>query len=103
MNLIKSLDICRVSSRKGLKGSTLSIGDIVQVIGTRVLPEKRSDPYLQRIYVLVIKFSEDKFLVPNDNNEHKAVLVDPRKLEKVDGETQEYYEEVIKKQYDTSN
>ena len=67
--LVQTMDVCEVSSNKGLKGSGLSAGDIVMVIGTRVLPEKRSDPYLQRTYVIVCKFEGKELLLPSDKNE----------------------------------
>ena len=94
------MDFCVASSRKGLRESGINLGDVVLVTGTKIAPEKRSDPYLQRVYVLVMKMVDNVLQVPKDDNDYKVVLVDPRHLTKLNDEKQEAYREMIKEQYD---
>lgn len=91
------MDFCVTSSRKGLRGSGLKLGQTVLVIGTKPLPEKKNDPYLQRIYSLVLLVDEnDNVLMPNNDtgegdNGNRTYLIDPRCLTKVDEAYQAYY------------
>lgn len=93
MDVIQNMDFCVATSRKGLRGSGLEVGDKVLVVGTRPLPEKRNDPYLQRIYLLTMKLGEDnKVQVPNssgEDNGHRVYLVDPRCLTRLGDKEQE--------------
>lgn len=90
---IKTMDFCVTSSRKGLRGSGLNLNQTVLVVGTKPLPEKRSDPYLQRIYMLVVLVSDGKVCIPNsdvgeNDNGYRTYLVDPRCLTKLGEEDQ---------------
>lgn len=85
---IKSMDFCVTSSRKGLRGSGLELGQKVLVVGVKPLPEKRNDPYLQRIYSLVVLVEDDKICLPNadegvGDNGYRTYLIDPRCLTKL--------------------
>ena len=92
------MDICRIVSRKGTKASGLKVGETVLVSSTKPMPAKRSDPYLQRIYVVVLLMEKGgKVLIPKDDNEHKAYLMDPRNLEKVSEEDSKKLYELIGK------
>lgn len=96
MKPIQPMDVCTIVSAKKLKGSGLEVGDSVLVTGTKVLPETRSDPYLQRVYVVVMAFDRDGHLqVPREDNDFKAVLVDPRNLEIQDDDSTEFYRAMI--------
>lgn len=88
------MDICTVTTNK-IKESGLVAGDVVMVAGTKVLPEKRNDPYLQRIYTIVFKFEEGSLPLPKDDNDVMSYLVDPRNLEKVNEEDYKKYSAFI--------
>lgn len=92
-------DFCVVSTRKKISGSTLSVGDIVMVISMQMAQEKASDPYLRRIYALVVKVEDGKVLVPKDENEYKAILMNPKNLTRLSDEDQEKYNTLLRKQY----
>lgn len=99
---IKPMDFCDVTSRRGTKGSGLEVGETVLVASTRPLPEKRSDPYLQRIYAVVIRVTKDgDVLIPKEDNEYKSYLVDPRHLTRVSEERQEELQEAINNRYES--
>lgn len=105
-DLLQANDFCTVSSNRKLKGSGLQTGDIVMVATHKVAPVSAKDPYLQRVYVVVLLFKEDKLLVPNETNEYKAFLVDPRNLTKLSADQQKEFYEKLKIQYghsDTTN
>lgn len=99
MNPLKTMDYCRVVSDKKLKDSGLIRGDRVLITSIKPVPAKKSDPYLQRLIVVVLKVEDDKVLVPKDGNEYKAYLVDPRNLEKVSDEERAKLEESLKLLY----
>ena len=80
---IGNMDYATVVSDKKMKGSGLYRGDMVMVTGIKQAPEKRSDPYLTRTYVMVIKVVGDEHQLPNEKNDYQIYLVDPRNLEKV--------------------
>lgn len=101
---IKPMDFCEVSSRKGTKGSGLDVGETVLVASTKPLPEKRSDPYLQRVYAVVLRVTDDgDVLIPKDDNEYKSYLVDPRHLTRVSKERQEELQEAINNRYESTD
>ena len=101
---IKPMDFCEVSSRRGTKGSGLDVGETVLVASTKPLPEKRSDPYLQRVYAVVLRVTKDgDVLIPKDDNEYKSYLVDPRHLTRVSAERQEVLQELIGQRYEGVN
>ena len=99
MEIIKSMDYCRVITAKKMKGSGLEQGDVVLVTGTKVVPAKKTDPYLQRIYVFVIRVLEGDHQIPSEKNGYKAWLVDPRNLEKLPLEETEQFKDSFEKQY----
>lgn len=99
--MIKPMDFCRVASRKETKGSDLEVGQLVLVASLKPLPIKKSDPYLQRIYSVVLILDEDgNVLVPNEENEHSSYLIDPRNLNKISDEEQEQLTEKINAIYE---
>lgn len=105
MTPLKSGDFATVLNNKKMKGSGLQRGDEVYVVNTRPAPEKRSDPYLQRIYVGVLKVEDDLPLIPNSevgekDNGHRIITVDPRNLEIVSEERSEKLNEALKKKYE---
>ncbi|NOQ73257.1 MAG: hypothetical protein GQ574_14715 [Crocinitomix sp.] len=84
--LLKPLDFCTVVSKK-LADHGLVQGEEVLVAATRALPAKKSDPYLQRIYVLCNKIVDGEVLIPKEGDDVAMnYLVDPRSLEKVSEE-----------------
>ncbi len=86
MDQIKPMDFCTIISNK-LVGHGLERGEEVLVATTRALPAKKSDPYLQRVYVLCNKIVDGIVLIPKPgDDEAKNYLVDPRSLEKVSKE-----------------
>lgn len=99
MNPIRSMDYCDVVSSKGMKGSGLSVGQVVLVTATKVVPEKRNDPYLQRVYVLCMLVEDGVHLVPKEGEDHMQYLIDPRCLERVSEERAEEYREMLREQY----
>lgn len=100
MKPVKPLDFCRVVGRKKLKGSGVELGETVYVVSLKPAPEKKSDPYLQRIYVLVLKVTpEGEVLVPKDNNDFKAILMDPRNLEVLEDKDVQHIKEKLAERY----
>lgn len=97
--MIKSMDFCRIVSDKKVKGSGLRMGDLVLVTGTSLVPASKKDPYLQRTLTTVIKVKGDQLLMPKQNNDEMAYLLDPRSLEKVNDKDQETLTDNIKKQF----
>lgn len=92
-------DFCVVSTRKKIAGSTLSLGDVVLVIAMQMAQAKASDPYLRRVYALIVKVEDGVVLIPKDENEYKAILMDPKNLTRLSDEDQEKYNNLLKKQY----
>jgi hypothetical protein len=88
--LIKPMDYCYIVNDKKMKGSGLVRGETVLVTGTKVVPATGKDPYLQRIFVVAIKIEEGILLLPREDNDYQAYMIDPRNLSKVDKETQQY-------------
>jgi hypothetical protein len=98
--MLNSFDFAKVVSDKKLKGSGIQRGEVVFISSLKQLPEKKSDPYLTRTYVLVFKLGEDDVpLVPKEENDYQAIMVDPRNLEKVSDEEQAYYMKLIEERY----
>ena len=100
MTPIKNMEYGVTVSRKGLKGSGLSVGQTVLITGTKPLPEKRSDPYLQRIYVVCIVVDEDGHHIPKEENEYNSYLIDPRCVERLPDDKQEEFREQLRTEYD---
>lgn len=99
MKMIGTNDFCIVVSDKKLKNSGLKRGDVVMVAGVKPAPIKKSDPYLQRIFVVGLRFDGDNLQVPKEDNDFLAYLIDPRNLEKLPDEEQLILVEKINKQY----
>lgn len=78
------MDYATIVSRKGVRGSGIEVGDTIIILSLKVLPEKRSDPYLQRIYAVVGVVRDDVHYIPSgrEDDDTKAYLIDPRCLEK---------------------
>lgn len=101
MEGLRPFDFATVASRRGVRNSGLKVGETVFVSSIKPLPEKRNDPYLQRIYVLCLRMSDEgDVLIPGEGNDHQQYLVDPRALEKVseakDKELKTRLEEIYK-------
>lgn len=89
---IKTMDFGRVSSNRKLRGSGLSAGDLVMVYAIGVAPAKKNDPYLQRVYVTVLKVDDDGTLPGVIGQERAGITLDPRNLTKVEeNEQKELY------------
>lgn len=75
-------DYVVISNSRKLKGSGLSVGDVGLVVSSKQLPEKRSDPYLTRTYVVLAMVDTEtgEPNVPGPDNDHKVFLVDPRNV-----------------------
>lgn len=97
--MFHAMDFAIVVNDKKMKGSGLSRGDMVMITGLKPAPVKKSDPYLQRIFVVSVKVDEGKPLVPKDGNDYKAYLIDPRNLEKLPEDKQEQLKEDLKHLY----
>ena len=97
--MIGTWDYCYIVSDKKMKGSGLSRGDIVLVTGTKSVPATKKDPYSLRTYVIVVKVEDGLPCIPKDDNEHRAWVVDPRNLEKVEDEVKTGLDENIKEAY----
>ena len=83
---LKQMDYCVVINDKKLKGSGLYRGDILWVAGTKVAPTKKSDPYLQRVFIACVKVVGGEHLLPSEGNDHKVYIVDPRNTERLSEE-----------------
>jgi len=98
-DMIKPMDYCWVISDKKMKGSGLYRSDMVMVTGVKPVPASKKDLYLQRLLVIVVKVDDEKVLIPSQDNDYRAYLVDPRNLEKVDEETLAWAQDNLKNQY----
>lgn len=88
MKELRDMDVCRVISRKLAKDSGLNLGDLVLIMGSRYVPAKKTDPYLQRKLVVVATINKDFWPnIPGEHNDYKAHLMDPRSLELADEKT----------------
>ena len=104
--MIKANTYCQAVSRKGLKGSTIGVGDYVYVTDLKVAPISRADPYLQRVFVLAFKVDKETghHMIPDtktseDSNQYKVYLIDPRSLEPLSEEETERMQEAIRRDY----
>lgn len=97
--MIGSMDFCRVVSAKKLKGSGLSMGDVVMVLGTKYVPASAKDPYLSRMLVTVTRLVDDLPIIPKKGDDEYVWIVDPRSLEKVNEEEMEYYTKTLEERY----
>jgi hypothetical protein len=102
---INVMDYVYIVSAKKLKGSGLERGQIMLVTGTKSVPASTRDTYLTRELVVTIQVTQaGEHLVPKQNNEYRAYLIDPRNLSKVDEEMSEFLSTKLKEQYGaTSN
>lgn len=102
-NLLSVNDFAVITSAKKMKGSGLNNGDVVMVSALKVAPVSAKDPYLQRVYVIALKFENMQLLIPNDTNEAKAYLIDPRNIERLPDEEQSVLVGHLRKQFGSSN
>jgi hypothetical protein len=86
MDIIPTMAYCVASSKKGLKGSGLAVGDQVLVVGTKVVPIAESDPYLQRVLFFCVRVTKEGYHeIPDPyegekSNGFSQYLIDPRCL-----------------------
>lgn len=99
MDVIKPLDYAFVVSDKKMKDSGLVNGDLLMVTSTKVAPVKKSDPYLQRVYVLAIRVVNGEHQVPGEKNDYLQYMVDPRNLQKADEQTTKEMNAALEEQY----
>lgn len=88
-----------IVSDKKLKGSGLRRGDVVYVAALKPAPMSRKDPYVQRIFALVLKAVNGVPLVPKDDNDYRAYMIDPNNLEILPDEEQLVLTENMHKNY----
>lgn len=88
MKELHSMDFAYVVKSKEMKDTDLTRGEIVMVMGDRMVPASSNDPYLLRKLVVLAKVVNGVPQIPNDNNEFRAYLADPRNLEKVEDDLQ---------------
>lgn len=98
---IQTGDICLLVNDKKVKGSGLNRGDEFYIGATKVLPVKKSDPYLQRIYVIGFRIEGDVPQIPtsDEEDETKSFLLDPRNLQKCGKDRVKEVEEAIEKEF----
>lgn len=99
MDIIKDMDYARIVSDKKLKGSGLTKGDLIMVMANKVVPVKKSDPYLQRIVSIVARVVDGKVLIPSSKSDNKAYVIDPRNLEKVSEDEEKELKQLLEEQY----
>lgn len=89
---IEPMQFVTIISSKKMKNSGLSKGQDVFVIGSKMLPEKKSDPYLMRYYVIVAALNKEGLpIIPEENDNNFVWLVDPRNLEPFPKDKQEEF------------
>ena len=109
MDIIPTMAYCVASSKKGLKGSGLAVGENVLVVGTKVVPIKKADPYLQRVLFFCIRVTEDGVHeIPDvyegeESNGFMQYLIDPRCLTMLTKEKQDSFKKALDKQYAPAN
>lgn len=107
--MIEVWDYAEIISAKLTKDSGLTIGQEVVVVGSEMLPEKRSDPYLFRKYFIVVLVDKDgQHLFPNEyegyeDNGHRAYRVNGLSLQKLSDERSKELHQVLKDTYETTN
>ena len=95
---IKVMKFATIVSDKKLKGSGLKKGDEVMVVSMKDVAFKASDPYLKRTLAIVCKVEDNDVLIPNNENEHSAIVVDPRSLSLVtEGREKELTQVIVDK------
>ncbi len=104
MTPIRIGNLCYIASAKKLKGSGLEVGQEVYVASLKALPVKKSDPYLQRVYAVVMKIEDGKLLMPNEfegekDNGYRSYIVDPRNLEPLGDDKVKEITSSIEEQY----
>ena len=101
--MIGNMDYAQTTSKKGLKGSGLDVGETVLVIATKAIPTRKDDPYVRRMYVVCVRVDKDGFHhMPKEDTDDKAFLVDPRCLTKIEDEgIIEALKDALREQYKT--
>lgn len=98
--MIKPMDYIKVRADKRMKESGLVRGDVLLVTGLKPAPVSKQDPYLQRVYILTIKVDKNGYHeVPNDENEFRVYLIDPRNVDLVGEKESEELAALLVKQY----
>lgn len=93
-------------SRKNLKGSNLSVGEELMIISYTKTPAKRNDPYLERLWAVVVKLNEKGLpILPSQDKEDNAhsYIVDPRHLQIVSKERGKELNKILIDHYETIN
>lgn len=92
-------DFAYVVKDKRLKEKGLFRGDIVFLMGSKVVPATVRDPYLQRELFVVAKVVEGVPVIPDKEGDDNAFLVDPRSLQLVEKEVSDALIENVQKLY----
>ena len=98
-HITHTVQFARVVSDKKLKDAELKRGDLVMVMGFVTVPISKSDPYIFRKYVVVAVHKDGVLQIPDDDNDYRSRVVDPRSLEPVSDEEQKTYEAELESQY----
>lgn len=97
--MIKTYDYCYVVNDDQLKEVGIYRGQLVMVTGLKPAPIKAGDPYLQRIFAHAILVDKDgTHRLPDNGNDYRIYLLDPRNLEKVQEVQQKELVEALIKQ-----
>ena len=98
---VEVMKFAEIISDKQLKKHGIERGNKVLVISFKEVQDSPNDPYLLRQYVLValVNKKDNRIEIPDEDNDYKAYLIDPRHLQMLDEEGQTKYEQIIKKQY----
>lgn len=99
MKMLKSADYAKIVSAKKIKGSGLTVGETVLIVAQQTVPVKKSDPYVFRVLFTVVKLEDGMPLLPADDNDHMAYMVDPRSLEWVGKDKQIELEQLLNTRY----
>lgn len=84
-NPVSELGFTSVVSNK-LREFGIKSGDEVMVLSYKTAPASADDPYLERKYALVVRVEGGEVMLPSDNNDYRAYLVDPRNFESLSDE-----------------
>jgi hypothetical protein len=92
-------DYVRVVSDKKLKGSGLTRGMTLMVVGTQLVPASKKDPYIKRTIFNTIKVVDGEHQIPSEKNGYMAYLIDPKSVDKVGSEEAKELNILLNKQY----
>lgn len=97
--MLKPLDYARVVSDKNIKKLGLNRGDVVMVASLQVAQAKKDDPYLQRVYPVVVKIVDGVHQIPSQDTDWKSYMVDGRSLDPLGEKESKEYQALLNKQY----